>query len=175
MYLFINTISSGSQFGGLTSGEDLSTVAPLSVDAFLNSGYYITSEGQVLSAADDITAEELEAGLRDGSYKLARDADTWTQNPQSVTVGEGGSSSQKSVEFVDWRTVSIISDELDDSDDAEAQQSYESTIHNINEQDKILEMEMQKLNTEYTAINAERDSLTKILDTNTKSSFKYFS
>lgn len=222
--LFINEMSAGSQFGGLTQGDDLSTVAELTAELLNKNGYYIVDTdnpdstniiyeyktatsvqiqgGGASSFGDDSPTDgsvkvtinniaygvgsKLENGdyllippsyeggenkfeeyLRSGRYKLVREADVYTQNPTNL----GG----KNYEFVDWRNVPIISDALDTSDDAEAQTNYDRTIRDLNEQDKILEMEMQKLDTEYTAVNAERDSLTKILDTNVKGSFKYFS
>ena len=173
--LFINEMSAGSQFGGLTQGDDLSTVAELTATSLNENGYWIVDTDepenyqlfQNINGGTDDNEAHLEEYLRSGRYKLVREADVYTQNPTNF---DG-----KNYEFVDWRNVPIISDALDTSDDAEAQTNYDRTIRDLNEQDKILEMEMQKLDTEYTAVNAERDSLTKILDTNVRGSFKYFS
>jgi len=114
----------------------------------------------------NISSEELDAGLRNGTVQLARHADAMTQNP--VVVDD------ESFELIDWRTQPIISDDLYEENDAEAQTLYEKAIRDVNAQDKQLELEQNNVETEYKAITSEKESVNKILDTNIKASFKYF-
>ena len=111
----------------------------------------------------------LEARLRDGSVKIAKHADEFTQEVITVT------GSDEKFEYVDWRTIPIISDELYKGDDVEAEDKYDRTIEEINAQDKKLQLEQTSVEVEYKAISSERESVKKILDQNAQSSFKYFS
>jgi len=121
-----------------------------------------------LIPATPLTSEQLEAGLRDGSIKLAKHADTTTQNPVTVAGVD------EKYEYVDWRTQSVISDDLYTANDEEAQSQYEHAVSDVNHQDKQLELEQTKITTEYTAVTSEKEAVKKILDTNVKGSFKYF-
>jgi hypothetical protein len=114
----------------------------------------------------NIPLDDLDKALRSGEIQLARHADAMTQNP--VVVDD------ESYELVDWRTQPIISDDLYEENDAEAQTLYEKTIRDVNAQDKQLELEQNNVETEYKAITSEKESVNKILDTNIKASFKYF-
>jgi len=113
------------------------------------------------------TPEMLEEGLRNGTYSLATPADEYTQD--SITL------SGKQYEAKDWRSSPVIYDELNQSDDAAAEDKYDRTIDEINAQDKKLQLEQTSIETEYKAVSSEKDAVKKILDTNATSSFKYFS
>jgi len=143
--------------------EYTETVSPGMNDQYIADEYTDT-----LIPATPLTSEQLEAGLRDGSIKLAKHADTTTQNPVTVAGVD------EKYEYVDWRTQSVISDDLYTANDEEAQSQYEHAIHDVNSQDKQLELEQTKITTEYTAITSEKEAVKKILDTNVKGSFKYF-
>lgn len=112
----------------------------------------------------------LEEGLRSGRYQLLVPADQMTQNVMTPS-----NSGVRKYEAVDWRTETIISDELYEANDAEAQTIYDRTIRDVNEQDKLLQMEQEKVTTEYQAITSEKEAVKKILSTNSQTSFKYFS
>jgi len=68
-----------------------------------------------------------------------------------------------------------IYDELNQGDDAAAEDKYDRTIDEINSQDKKLQLEQTSIETEYKAVTSEKEAVKKILDTNASSSFKYFS
>jgi|GEM_PF-7094424 len=119
----------------------------------------------------DISSEELDTRLRSGEIQLARHADAMTQN---VINYEFFRDEPESFELIDWRTQPIISDDLYEENDAEAQTLYEKAIRDVNAQDKQLELEQNNVETEYKAITSEKESVNKILDTNIKASFKYF-
>jgi hypothetical protein len=127
---------------------------------------YTISEYSVMN----ITSEQLEAGLRSGTMQLAQDADMLTQNP----VNRDFNGQNIKVELVDWRTAPVISDDLYTANDEEAQTTYEHTITDVNGQDKLLELEQQNIETEYTAITSEKEAVKKVLDNNAQNSFKYF-
>jgi hypothetical protein len=114
-----------------------------------------------------VSPEDLEAGLRSGRYSLATDADAMTQ---TVTTING-----KNYEKVDWRTVAVINDDLYTANDADAETRYQAATVQINSMDKDLQLEQAKVETEYKAITTEKEAVKKILDTNTTTSFKYFS
>jgi hypothetical protein len=118
-----------------------------------------------------MTSEQLEAGLRSGTVQLATDADMLTQNPVEYEYIKG---TKQNFEFVDWRTAPVISDDLDTTNDEQAQTTYEHTITDVNGQDKLLELEQQNIETEYTAITSEKEAVKKVLDNNAQNSFKYF-
>ena len=119
----------------------------------------------------DISSEELDTNLRSGEIQLARHADAMTQN---VVKYEFIKNAPENFEYVDWRTQPIISDDLYEANDAEAQTMYDKAIRDVNSQDKQLELEQNNVETEYKAITSEKESVNKILDTNVKASFKYF-
>ena len=118
------------------------------------------------TAADAVSSEELEAGLRSGKYRLAIDADMLSQNPVEM---DG-----IMVQYVDWRTAPVINDDLYTTNDEAAEIIYEKTVTELNEQDKKLQLEQKKVETEYTAVTSQKEAVKKILDNNTQSSFKYF-
>ena len=112
-------------------------------------------------------AEDLEEGLRNGTYSLVREANEYTQSPLSI----GGNS----YEEVDLRTTPENYDELNKSDDVDAENKYDKTIAEINAQDKKLQLEQTSVEVEYKAVTSENEAVKKILYTNAQSSFKYFS
>ena len=114
----------------------------------------------------NISSEELEKNLRNGTYRLAMDADMLTQNPVEM---DG-----IMVQYVDWRTAPVINDDLYTANDEAAEIIYEKTVTELNEQDKKLQLEQKKVETEYTAVTSQKEAVKKILDNNTQSSFKYF-
>jgi hypothetical protein len=113
-----------------------------------------------------INSEDLEKNLRNGIYRLAIDADMLTQDPVEIDGGV--------YEYVDWRTAPVINDDLYTANDEAAEIVYEKTVTELNEQDKKLQLEQKKVETEYTAITSQKEAVKKILDNNTQSSFKYF-
>ncbi len=116
---------------------------------------------------EDPTQDELEEGLRNGTYYLAKPASEFTQNPIRFNGLE--------FEKYDWRSTPEVYDELYESDNVEAENKYDKTVEEINSQDKRLQLEQTSIEVQYKAISSERESVKKILDQNAQSSFKYFS
>ena len=114
----------------------------------------------------DYSEDDLEKNLRAGIWRLATDADMLTQEPHQV--------GNKVLEYVDWRTAPVINDDLYTTNDEAAEIIYEKTVTELNEQDKKLQLEQKKVETEYTAVTSQKEAVKKILDNNTQSSFKYF-
>jgi len=112
------------------------------------------------------TTDELEQGLRNGTYALVQEPDAYTQS----TIRSYGSE----YEVKDWRTAPQINDDLAKYDDAEAENKYDRTVAQVNSQDKKLQLEQSSIEVEYKAVSSEKEAVKKILDTNAAASFKYF-
>lgn len=110
---------------------------------------------------------DLEKYLRDGTYSLLKDADSYTQTPLSI----GG----VDYEEVDWRVESSIHDDLYKGNDVDAENNYEASIEKINAQDKKLQLEQSQIEVEHRAITTEKDAVKSLLNKNIESSFKTFS
>jgi len=115
------------------------------------------------------TSDIIEAAVRSGLLNIAKQADVFTQSPQTVT------SSTTKYELQDWRTLPNVADELKSSDDVTAENKYDNTVTDINAQDKKLQLEQTSIEVEYKAVTSEKDAVKKVLDTNATASFKYFS
>jgi len=129
----------------------------------------------------------VEKGLRDGTVYLVKAADVKTQDPKTITfdANYGGTANgiltaasaptNKSWEIIDWRTSPTIMDELDKSDDADAQQNYERLMKTLDVKEATLDLEMNSIQTAHSAITNEIESVKKVVTKNTEESFKYFS
>ncbi len=120
----------------------------------------------------NLSSDDLDSGLRTGNIQLAKHADAMTQNVLEYSFIQGA---PEKFELVDWRTQPIISDDLYGANDTAAQTVYDQTVREVNSQDKKLQLEQTNIETEYKAVTSEKEAVNKILDTNVKSSFKYFS
>jgi hypothetical protein len=105
-------------------------------------------------------------GLRNGSFYLK----------QQVSSSDSSSTAiDAQFESVSWSSLSVIADGYDTSDDAEAEAEYEAQTLVLNNQDKMLDLELNQIETQHTAIESEIESVQKILDKNVETSFKIFS
>lgn len=112
--------------------------------------------------------KSIEDGLRDGTYILARTANPFSQETMSIPTLTG------LYEAVDWRTVSSVSDDLFTADDGDAETKYDQKTAAINQKDKTLTLEMQKIETDHKAVESEMEAIKKVIQTNAESSFKTF-
>lgn len=147
---------------------------------------YASASSHILSFEDyglDTSATESEriaAALKAGDLYLAKYADSFTQDAVNLYDWFGIANVPTGPDYayfetVDWRTVPGITDELYKGDDVDAETKYESTVEQINAQDKKLQLEQTSIEVEYKAISSEKESVKKVLDTNAQGSFKYFS
>mgnify|MGYP007000697217 FL=1 len=110
-----------------------------------------------------------QSALRNGSFYLY-------QATNQVTSGEGENKKTTcTYECVSWSGNSAINDAYDTSDDAAAEAEYESKSLVLSNQDKMLDLELQQIETQHKAIETEYDSVKKVIENNIKVSFKIFS
>ena len=91
---------------------------------------------------------------------------------QAVT--ENGDGAQTKYKNIAYSSISVIYDNLDTSDDAEAQAEYEAKSIILSNQDKRLDLELQQIQTQHKAIEVEFDGVRKVIDKNVDKTFKIF-
>ena len=91
---------------------------------------------------------------------------------QAVT--ENGDGAQTQYKNIAYSSISVIYDNLDTSDDAEAQAEYEAKSIILSNQDKRLDLELQQIQTQHKAIEVEFDGVRKVIDKNVDKTFKIF-
>lgn len=110
-----------------------------------------------------------QSALRNGSFYLYKATITDVQNE------DGTKTTYKDYKNVTWSGLSSINDTYDTSDDAAAEAKYESESLVLANQDKMLDLELQEIETQHKAIETEYDSVKKVIENNIKISFKIFS
>ena len=73
-----------------------------------------------------------------------------------------------------WQGSTRISDILDTTDDAAAEAKYEAAMKDIQRKDKILELRLENVQTEQSAVETEIDSIKDIIGKNIEDSFGTF-
>lgn len=75
-----------------------------------------------------------------------------------------------------WQSLDVIQDKMDTSDSsvAIAQSQYEAKSLTIQNQDKMLDLELKQIETQHKAIETEYDSVKKVIDKNIEVSYKIF-
>ncbi|MBQ4646997.1 MAG: hypothetical protein IJB79_06585 [Candidatus Gastranaerophilales bacterium] len=114
---------------------------------------------------DDLdNTETFQRAIKEGIYYFAK----YQENEET-----------KEMEFnpIEWATLGggAISEEYDKSDDAAAQAEYEATQSKVQNLDRKLEMELDRLETERQAITTEMESVKKVVDDNVEKTFNIFS
>ena len=113
--------------------------------------------------ADDLdNTDNFQKALMEGVYFFA-----------TYGIQEGDNDAKFKTVGID--STNSISEQYDRTDDAAAQAEYDTAMHKIQSQDKKLELELNRLNTEREAITTEMESVQKVLDDNIESTFKVFS
>lgn len=77
-------------------------------------------------------------------------------------------------ESISWSADRNISDVADSSNDAQAQADYEAKSMVLSNQDKMLDLELNQIETQHKAIETERDSVKKVIEKNIDVSYKIF-
>lgn len=111
-----------------------------------------------------------QSALRNGSFYLYQ-----ATNQQEVEQKDGSKVTTCDYECVSWSGLSSINDAYDTSDDAAAEADYEAKSLVLSNQDKMLDLELQQIETQHKAIETEYDSVKKVIENNIKVSFKIFS
>lgn len=118
----------------------------------------------IIVESDDLNDEDkFQQALKDGIYYFA------TLNT------DDSKADAKMFNVSDVDTMSSVSEVLDTSDDKQAEAEYDSITSAIQRKDKKMEMELNQLETERSAIQTEIDSVSKVIEDNTEKSFKTFS
>ena len=83
----------------------------------------------------------------------------------------GGTVEYKSIS---WSSETCIHDRAYTEDDAAAQAEYEAKALILSNQDKMLDLELNQIETQHKAIETEYDSVKKVIQKNIDTSYKIF-
>lgn len=83
-------------------------------------------------------------------------------------------SSDNGWESVVWQGSSAISEIYDTTDDAAAEAKYEAAMQDIQKQDKILELRLEQVQTQESAVEKEIESVKQVISKNIEDSFGTF-
>lgn len=75
---------------------------------------------------------------------------------------------------VEWQGTSNISEVYDTSDDAAAESEYQNAMTELQNMDKILELRLEQIKTEQSAIEKEMESVKNVISKNIETTFKTF-
>ena len=73
-----------------------------------------------------------------------------------------------------WQGSNFISQEYDTSDDAAAEAKYEAAMTELQRRDKVLELRLEQVQTEQSAVEKEMESVKDIINKNIENGFKTF-
>ncbi len=74
----------------------------------------------------------------------------------------------------EWQASSRVNEVLDTSDDAAAEAKYEAAMKDIQKKDKLLELRLEQVQTEESAIETEIESIKQVISKNIEDSFGTF-
>lgn len=126
---------------------------------------------QMTYVAGANNSDFFQSSLRNGSLYLQKAevtnaTTTDDTNPRSIKTGYS---------LVSWGALDCINDNLNTVDDASAEAEYESKSLVLSNQDKMLDLELNQIETQHKAIETEYDSVKKVIEKNIDVSFKIFS
>ena len=125
------------------------------------------SKMKVVPAASN--ADYFQSSLRNGSLFL-RKAEMETRTDDEGNVKQ----TITNYNVVSWSSLDTIEDNLDESDNAMAKAEYESKSLILSNQDKMLDLELNQIQTQHKAIETEYDSVKKVIEKNIDVSYKIF-
>ena len=73
-----------------------------------------------------------------------------------------------------WQGSSVLTEVYDTSDDAAAESEYEAAMLKVQKQDKLLELQLENVQTQESAVEKDLDSIKTVIDKNIEDSFKTF-
>lgn len=73
-----------------------------------------------------------------------------------------------------WQGSSMISQEYDTSDDAAAEAAYEAAMVDLQKKDKVLELRLEQVQTQQSAVEKEMESVKDVISKNIENGFKTF-
>ncbi len=74
----------------------------------------------------------------------------------------------------EWQASSRVNEVLDTSDDAAAEAKYEAAMKDLQKKDKLLELRLEQVQTEESAIETEIESIKQVISKNIEDSFGTF-
>ena len=104
--------------------------------------------------------------LRNGTYLLERGTATVDETTGQTTEIKWTS--------ISWDSASAITDKYYTEDDDAAKAKYDRLQNEIQRQDKKLELELDNIETQRSAITTEEESVQKVMDDNIEGTFKTF-
>lgn len=126
-------------------------------------------KGQMVVVSEMNNADYFQDALRNGGLFLqklqttsGKDADG---NTVDVSIG---------FQTVSWSSCGCIADKLNTEDDAQAEAEYEAQSLVLANQDKMLDLELNQVETQHKAIETEYDSVKKVIEKNIDISYKIF-
>lgn len=108
----------------------------------------------------------LEKNLREGNFLFV--------DKDSENIAKTAKEEWNKFAYNDSPIASFITNTYDKTDDAEAQSLYDERTAKFQKADKMLECQLQKLETEHKALETELESVQKVIKTNVEGSFKTF-
>lgn len=131
--------------------------------------YYDGSDGKsstMVTAPAFTNADLFQEAIRSGSLYLYK---------ADVPAGQTTDSAM-TVQFKNtaWSSISSIQDKYYTEDDAAAKADYEAKTLTLSNQDKMLDLELNKIQTQHKAIETEYDSVKKVIEKNIETSYKIF-
>ena len=129
--------------------------------------YYVEakySENDFLVVDDLDDPNAFQKAIQDGTYYFAQ-------------YKENSETGKQELRTVGWDVLGggAIVEELDKSDDAQAEAEYQNIQNKVQSIDKKLELKLDQLETNREAIQTEIESVKKVMEDNIESSFKIFS
>lgn len=137
---------------GESEGYDENNVLKLRSDRFQSNGL--------------LSAEDLDAGLRDGRYQII--VPTGSSSVSNINV-DG-----KNYTNILWSSAAFLSDELNTENDPAAQAEYDSSTAEAQSKDKQLELKLKNLENEHKAVETEMEGVKKVIEKNIEGTFKTF-
>ena len=114
-------------------------------------------------------ADYFQDALRNGGLFLQKNEQTTgtDENGETINITTG-------YKTVSWSSCGVIAETYKTEDDAQAQADYESRTTVLANQDKLLDLELNKIETQHKAIETEYDSVKKVIQKNIEKSYKIF-
>lgn len=176
---------------GSTVDEVLTYSSLTSKNAAIIGQFRVIMPSEAYTAADGqsynykIVVDKLPNGADPSKYQVIPDIDRNVyafQNAlrngsiyiQQLNVQGEAENAKNTWATVPFQSAAFIKDELNTDDDAMAQSIYEARSLIIQNQDKMLDLELKQVETQQKAADNEIESVKKILDKNIEKSFKTF-
>ena len=106
-----------------------------------------------------------------------RNGGLFIQKAEVINVTDADGNSQEvgiGYKTIPWSSVGEISNVRNTADDAQAEADYESKSLTLSNQDKMLDLELNQIQTQHKAIETEYDSVKKVIEKNIDISYKIF-